>query len=198
MASAAPTRTAPLQPADWIRAAFQRLSSDGLEAVRIEVLARDLGVSKGSFYWHFQDREDLLRKMLEQWETEEAEWLAAAISGVHSPAARWARLVNRSAHPQKLRFEASLRAWARKDVSVAARVADLERKRMQYISSVLQDTGFSPHAAESWAEMLFLIYLGWLDRTTRDSEFHEQNRDLGDFLSEMVLAASARKISSNQ
>ena len=53
-------------------------------------LARDLGVSKGSFYWHFQDREELLGKMLDRWEHEETEWLSATVVTPRA-AARWAR-----------------------------------------------------------------------------------------------------------
>ena len=75
MATATALKASPLQPDDWIRAAFARLSTEGIESVRIELLARDLGVSKGSFYWHFQDREELLAKMLDRWEGDEIAWL---------------------------------------------------------------------------------------------------------------------------
>ena len=72
MASPAPLKSPALQPDDWILAAFARLSAEGIDAVRIEVLARELRVSKGSFYWHFQDREELIGKMLARWELEES------------------------------------------------------------------------------------------------------------------------------
>src|ERR1700735_3962618 len=81
MASPAPIRapkTPPLQRADWIRAAFARLAQDGIDAVRVEVLARDLHVSKGSFYWHFRDRDELAGAMLGLWDDEERAWLVAA------------------------------------------------------------------------------------------------------------------------
>ena len=75
---------------DWIRAATARLAQEGIEAVRVEVLARDLLVSKGSFYWHFRDREDLLNSVLSHWEGEEIAWLHEAAGGEKSAAARWA------------------------------------------------------------------------------------------------------------
>ena len=71
MASAAPARSPSLHPEDWLRAAQNRLSEHGIESVRIEVLARDLGVSKGSFYWHFRDRGELLDRLLARWEDAE-------------------------------------------------------------------------------------------------------------------------------
>ena len=99
MASAAPAplRQAPLRRLDWIRVASARLSQEGIEAVRVEVLSRELRVSKGSFYWHFRDREDLLNSMLSHWEADETAWLHEAASGEKSAAARWATMVERSA-----------------------------------------------------------------------------------------------------
>jgi len=188
----APIRSSPLQSQDWIRAASVRFSQDGVEAVRIELLARDLGVSKGSFYWHFRDREDLLNSVLADWEREEIAWLEEASSFQRSPAARWARFVERGAEPQRGRFESALRGWARRDDRVSSRVASIEKERAIYIAGVLREVGFTPEAADAWSELALLVYLGWLDRATRDPEFRLASPGLGEFLSQLVLAASAR------
>jgi AcrR family transcriptional regulator len=193
MASVAPARSkpAPLQPSDWLRAASARLSQQGIEAVRIEGLARELGVSKGSFYWHFRDREDLLNSLLAHWEYEETSWLREAASGEKSAATRWATLVERNSNAQRCRFEAALRSWARCDDRIAIRIAAIEKGQREFIADVLQDVGFATRAADSWADFAQLVYLGWLDRSTRDAEFRLAGRGLGEFLSELVLAASA-------
>ncbi len=78
MATATALKVPHLQPNHWIQAGIARLASDGIESVRIELLARDLRVSKGSFYWHFRDREDLLGKILAHWETDERNRLEPA------------------------------------------------------------------------------------------------------------------------
>ena len=194
MASAAPAplKPVPLRPLDWIRAATARLAQEGIEAVRVEVLARELHVSKGSFYWHFRDREGLLNSVLSHWEGDESRWLREAAGGENSAAARWATLVERSADTQRCQFEAALRAWARRDDRVASRVAAAEKARREFIVDVLRDVGFAPRAADSWADLAQLVYLGWLDRSTRDAEFRLAGPGLGEFLSELVLAASAR------
>jgi AcrR family transcriptional regulator len=196
MASPAPIRapkSTPLQRGDWVRAAFARLSDDGIDAVRVEVLARDLHVSTGSFYWHFRDRDELAAAMLDQWDEDESAWLDEAAADEKSAAARWAELVKHLTDAAHSRQEAALRDWARREERVAARARAVEQKRRGYIANVLQDVGFTARAADSWSELALLICLGWVDRASRDPEFRAApRRGLGDFLSELVLAASAR------
>lgn len=200
MATPSPLRLSPLQPSDWISAGFAQLAREGIESVRIEVLARELGVSKGSFYWHFRDRDQLLMQMLDQWEKIEGEWLSAEEAGESerpSAAVRWARFVERSIEPERIREEIAVRSWGRKDERVALRVADVEKRKTRVIANVLADVGFAREAADSWSEMVLLVYLGWLDRTARDEEFRRASRGLGEFLSELVLAASAKATGTN-
>jgi AcrR family transcriptional regulator len=189
MASSAPARLASLQPDDWIQAAFVRLAKHGLDEVRVELLARDLGVSKGSFYWHFRDRTDLRERLLTAWESSELRWMAD--EGSHrSAASRWANFVARASDPERIRLEMAIRGWAREDAKVAATLAAIERKRAHLIAGVLADVGFSWSAAQVWSEMVLLLCLGWTDRAARDSD--AESRVLGELLSDLILAASAR------
>jgi len=189
MGSPVSSRSASLHSSDWVGAAFSRFSDQGIESVRVEVLARDLGVSKGSFYWHFRDRGELLDSMLARWEREEMDWIDAEETA--GPAARWARIVAQAADPQRIRSEVALRGWARRDSRVASRVAAIERKKAALIAQVLHDVGFTPSAADAWAEIVLMVCLGWLDRATRDRAFHAASRSLEEFLSDVILAASA-------
>ena len=189
MASSAASRSTFLHPSDWLTAAFKRFSNQGLESVRVEALARDLGVSKGSFYWHFRGRSELLDGMLSRWESDELAWIEA--DDAATPAARWARIVAKTSDRERIRSEVALRGWARRDPRVAARVAVIERKKAALIASVLREVGFAPAAAEGWAEIVLMVCLGWLDRATRDRGFDAASRGLGEFLSDVVLAASA-------
>ena len=148
-------------------------------------------MSKGSFYWHFRDREDLLHALLSHWEKGEEEWLKEAQSIERSAAARWARLVERGAQADRIRSEAAIRAWARQDDRVARRVAVVEKNQREHIAGILREIGFSQAAADEWSETALVLYLGWLDRATRDPEFVLGRRGLGDLLSELILAASA-------
>lgn len=178
-----------------------QLAREGVESVRVEVVARELGVSKGSFYWHFRDRDELLMQMLQFWENSEVEWLSMEESRKAEKATaaiRWARFVERSAAPERIREEIGVRAWARRDERVALRVADVEKRKVRVIASILADVGFARDAAESWSEMVCLVYSGWLDRTARDGEFRLAGKGLGEFFSELILAASAKAAAANQ
>ncbi len=190
MASPAPARVVALQPDDWIRAARVRLAGHGVESVRVEVLARDLGVSKGSFYWHFRDRGELLERLLARWEDGELKWLNAGDKA--SAATRWANFIERTSNPQRMRMEVAVGAWARGDERVAARIAAIEKRKTRLIADVLRDVGFTQAAADSGSEVVLLICLGWLDRATRDQQLQVASTGLSELLSDFILAASAR------
>lgn len=173
-----------------------RLAGHGIESVRVEVLARDLGVSKGSFYWHFRDRNDLLEKLLARWEDGELEWLNAEAGA--AAATQWANFIERTSEPEHMRLEIALRAWARGDECVATRVAAIEQRKARLIADVLRNIGFTQSAADSGAEVVSLICLGWLDRTTRDNQLQLARTGLGELLSDFILAASARSPETNR
>ncbi len=146
-------------------------------------------MSKGSFYWHFRDRQDLLERTLADWEQRELGLLDLDADAA-SAATRWAHIVQATADPSRIRLEAAMRSWAHRDEEVARRVAAVEVKRASVIADVLQEVGFARPAARAWSEVALLLCLGWLDRATRDRQFRLSSRGLGDFLSEIVLAAS--------
>ena len=190
MASAATAPGNSLHPKDWIDAASARLAEHGVEAVRVEALARELRVSKGSFYWHFRDRADLLEQVLAVWEAEELRRMEDEHVESMAAAKRWARIVEMISDPDRVRLRVAIRAWARADERVAARVAAIEKKSAGLIAGVLREIGFSQADAERWAQIAMLVCLGWLDRCSRDG--HVSTSGLGDSLSELILAASAR------
>jgi AcrR family transcriptional regulator len=148
---------------DWLRAARLALLRGGVEAVRVAPLARDLGATKGSFYWHYQDRNELLELLLEEWEGELREIdarLAAAPAGrslatlVEVLIAR-ARLSEQGLVPS----DAAIFAWAAVAPEVARRVNRVERERLQLLTRLLGD--------EQRGEILYLTWLGFVARGQR-------------------------------
>lgn len=82
-----------LTRADWIEAALEALATQGLPAVAVEPLARRLGTTKGSFYWHFSDRSDLIGATLQHWEQRDTDDLISRIEEIEDPRARLASLL---------------------------------------------------------------------------------------------------------
>jgi AcrR family transcriptional regulator len=121
----------------WVHAALQALAAGGPDAVRIEALAADLGVSKGGFYWHFADRQALLAEMLGSWEKAGTEDIIARVeSQPADPRAKLQRLFELTSSPDGLAVELAVRDWSRRDRDVAERLGRVDNRRIGYIRSL--------------------------------------------------------------
>jgi AcrR family transcriptional regulator len=121
----------------WIGAALQALAAGGPEAVRIEALAADLGVSKGGFYWHFADRQALLEEMLDTWEKAGTEDIIARVdSQPGDPRAKLQQLFELVSPPVGLAVDLAVRDWSRRDGDVAERLRRVDNRRIGYLRSL--------------------------------------------------------------
>lgn len=141
----------------WIEEGLKALAAGGPDAVRIEPLAKALGVTKGGFYWHFDGRQALLAEMLDSWERVSIDEVIADIEGEGGDArARLHRLfVLASAHPEIRKADLAIRDWSRRDGSVAARVRRIDDRRMDYLRSLF--AGFVPDPDEVEARCLLVM-----------------------------------------
>jgi AcrR family transcriptional regulator len=151
---------------DWIAAAAAVLADGGVEAVRVEALARGLGLTKGSFYWHFADRAALLAAVLEQWERAARALLAAAGAGgsAEERVTIFFRGLPRVAGGVR---DAEIHAWARRDREVAERVSEIERERLVFLKEQLAELGASLVDAHRRAEAGYLAAQAWIERAGR-------------------------------
>jgi AcrR family transcriptional regulator len=181
-----------LRRQDWVDAARKRLAESGVEAVRIAPLARDLGVTKGSFYWHFKDRGELLDALLDEWEAT-TDRVAASVPEAATPAERMERFLaavtSTAADPEEAAVENAVLAWAQNDPAVAERVAAVERRRTVNAERLLVELGFPPAEAASWADIGYMTYVGMTSRSSRDPRFREWPQS--DYLGTVVRAAQA-------
>jgi AcrR family transcriptional regulator len=156
MGVAAPTRTPPER---WIEAGLRALAAGGPEAVRVEVLAQDLGVTKGGFYWQFDGRPALLAAMLERWEravvTEVIERLDRERGDARRKVGRLFALA--ATIPDLMQVELAIRDWARRDADVARRLRRVDNRRMAYMRSLFQQ--FCPDEDEVEARCLIALSL---------------------------------------
>lgn len=149
---------------DWLRAARLALLRGGVEAVRVEKLARDLHVTKGSFYWHFQDREELLEILLCEWEEELFNDIIPRLNGRRGHEALQLLLqllVKRVPLSEQgiLPSDAAMYTWAAVSPEIASRVNRAEKRRIELLKSVIGDS--------ETVDFLYLVWLGFVARGQR-------------------------------
>ena len=149
---------------DWVKAAGRRLAAGGIAAVAIETLARDLGVTKGSFYWHFRDRAALLAVLLADWAWHATEPLLRRLEGAppagRTPRARLSRLAATVAGEGAGALDPAIRAWAHHDPAAARAVQGVDEARLAFIAGEFRSLGFGPAAAWTRARLFYLHLLG--------------------------------------
>jgi len=142
----------------WIAAALDALADGGVAAVAVEPLAARLGVTKGSFYWHFRDRDQLLAAALEEWERTGTEALINRLNEIADPRERLAQWARRVLGADKAHLVA-LHAAADHPI-VAPVLRRNTEKRLDYLAALLQDAGAPPSAARRRARLLYSADLG--------------------------------------
>ena len=146
----------------WIDEGLNALAAGGPDAVRIEPLARTLGVTKGGFYGQFGDRRALLQAMLEAWEhTMVDEVIERVEEEGDDPTARLRRLFAiATSGPGLLKAELAIRDWARRDRAVARRVKRVDNRRMDYMRSLFVPICRDEDEAEARCLLAFSLFIG--------------------------------------
>lgn len=150
----------PLDAADWTQAALDAIADGGLAAVAIEPLAKRLGTTKGSFYWHFAHREALVHAALERWEHEHTEGVIALVDQEAEPGDRLLRLFELVLHGSRHdRIEMGLLAAAEHPwVEPVLRRAT--ERRVDYVAEQYRALGCARSEARQRAVLAVSVYLG--------------------------------------
>ena len=127
-----------LSPEKWITAGFEALIADGPAALAAEPMARRLGTTKGSFYWHFKDVPAYHAALVRHWH---ADALADVMTRLQSEDAPETRLRSFGHHILDTTTEAALRVWAQTDTAVAASMAEVDAERLTYLQHLLNQFG---------------------------------------------------------
>lgn len=150
-----------LSRTDWLDAALRALEKGGVEAVKVLPLASALGTSRGSFYWHFRDRDDLLQSVLAHWEETLTEAVIARARELDdTPQNRFLALLEEVVVRRRGRYDPAVRAWALYDPDAARVVRRVDRTRITFITSLFRDMGFPQSASETRARVAYSYMLG--------------------------------------
>ena len=148
----------------WIEAGFAELASSGVEGVRVEVLAKTLGVTKGGFYRRFRDRAALLEAMLQRWSAGRVAAIAqhASLDGASARERLESivRLYSERMNSAGMAIELAIRQWARSDLAAARAVASVDAARLKNVGRLYRATGLADDEADAQAFLFYCFIFG--------------------------------------
>lgn len=150
--------TEQLSTDDWIRQGIKALTRSGFTALKADPLAKAMGVSRGSFYWHFADLGAFHAAVLKRWREIAAEEI---IAGVEADSDEPLKALLRRTFGARLDLERAVRNWAAFDPAAQAAVRAIDRRRLDYIEGLLQRRGFSATIGQARAQILYWTFLGF-------------------------------------
>jgi AcrR family transcriptional regulator len=148
----------------WIEAGFKEIARSGVDGVRVEVLAKNLGVTKGGFYRRFRDRAALLEAMLQNWSAGRIAAIEQQTS-LDGATARdrlraLIRLYSERMNTEGMAVELAIRQWARSDEAAAAAAASVDAARLKNVGQLYRATGLPPEAADAQAFLFYCFIFG--------------------------------------
>jgi len=149
-----------LSAKDWLDQGLKTLAERGFTALKAEPLAKALGVSRGSFYWHFADIGAFHAAILKHWREVAAEQIIANLEAAPDNRDRLPLLL-RQAFGGRLALESAVRTWATVDHAARSAVQAIDRRRLSYVESQLTQAGLSAEGARTRAQILYWAFLGF-------------------------------------
>jgi len=147
-------KTKRLSREDWLQAALD-LCEKGIDAVKVAPLAADMGVTTGSFYWHFKNRRELLESLLEYWEQEMTDVaIEAAKRFTDSPKDRILSLMEAVTTGNLARYDLPIWHWAQSDAKARRVFNRVLKKRFEFAAWMFSQAGFSREQAETRGRMM--------------------------------------------
>jgi AcrR family transcriptional regulator len=189
-ARAKPAARVTLTPQAWIDAATAVLVDEGIDHVRVDVLANQLQVTRGSFYWHFRDREDLLRRVLQHWsELATAQLTHRLASARTDPREQLQDVISLPfrgrAAARAARIELAIRAWARRDPMAQQALDAADAARLDYHQQIFEALGFASEEARSRGFLLYCYEVAESLLTRQSTAASKQTRSA--FVSRLVV-----------
>jgi AcrR family transcriptional regulator len=149
-----------LSARDWLDQGLKTLARDGFTALKAEPLAKAMGVSRGSFYWHFADIGAYHAAILARWHEVAAEQIIANVEAASKDENPLAVLLRR-VFGERLTLERAVRTWASVDPAARAAVQAIDRRRLGYVENLLAQGGLSAELARARAQILYWAFLGF-------------------------------------
>jgi AcrR family transcriptional regulator len=151
-----------LSTGDWERQALEMMAEKGIRSVAVESLARRMGVTKGSFYWHFPNRDALLEQALLSWEKHDEESLITSLGKIEDPRERLRSFFRHTGQEKLTHNVYSSLCTAADHPKVKPLLERVAERRMRHIAKAFTEIGLRPTEANHRARLTYSTYLGFL------------------------------------
>lgn len=156
-----------LSASDWERAALDLIAEKGVSALAVEPLARRLGITKGSFYWHFAGRDELLAQALKRWEIRDMEHLSRALESDRPPAERLAEFILRTSRQNKSHQIHAALCAASDHPLVRPVLERITQRRLGHLARAFLELGLGEDEARHRARLTYTSYVGYIQLQMR-------------------------------
>ena len=178
-----------LSTRDWLDQGLKALARHGFTALKADPLAKAMGVSRGSFYWHFADVGAFHAALLKRWHEVAAEQIIAEVEAA-APGDQALAFLVRRVFGERLKLETAVRIWASIEPAARAAVQSVDRRRLDYVEHLLRQTGLPADLACTRAQILYWAFLGFA--LSEQPVLKERHHLILDELSLMALRPVAR------
>jgi AcrR family transcriptional regulator len=149
-----------LSAQDWLDQGLKTLATQGYSALKADPLSKAMGVSRGSFYWHFADIAAYHMAVLKRWREVAAEAIIAHVEAASAEQNSLTVLLRR-VFSEKLALERAVRSWAAFDPAARSAVLAIDRRRLDYVEGLIRARGVAPAMAQARAQVLYWAFLGY-------------------------------------
>jgi AcrR family transcriptional regulator len=153
--------TGQLTAQDWLELGLKVLAKNGFTALKAEPLAKAMGVSRGSFYWHFADVGTFHAAILNHWREVAAEAIIRNVEATASKGHDALKFLLLRVFGERLALERAVRTWAAIEPAARAAVLAIDRRRLGYVADLFEEAGLAPDMAAARAQILYWAFLGF-------------------------------------
>lgn len=170
-----------LSKSEWLRHGLEALRLYGIKGLNIETLAENIGITKGSFYWHFKCRDEFYEDLIQYWEEKLTTLPIEKIRVLpHNPVLRLKALMKSVLNEELGKYDSCMRLWAAVEVKADEAIARVDKRRMGFVRSLFEEMGFSKKEAAVRSRIFYLHFIGefsvFKDKKERSKYISEKHK----------------------
>lgn len=172
---------------DWLKVGHKLFAEHGISGIVVEKMAAKLKCNKSSFYWHFKTKKKFMEDLVDMWVSTDTDEIIARVNKQNSPVERFRALISITFKKDlELDFIFYLKRYGKKEKKVQELIDDLDRLRIEFVCSLLQDMGFSADDSKVKAEIFYKYLIGYHEliryKTQEENYVEEVLEELGHFM----------------